>query len=83
MYGANGGNGGHREYSGDIYTLPIEGDVGRLIWYKFKRRGIEIPFPMSDELLNDFMAVVYNQRRLPPDCRPATEMAMGFCCQKL
>ena len=44
----------------------IEGEVGRLIWYKFKRRGIEIPFPMSDELLNDFMAVVYNQRRIPP-----------------
>jgi len=37
-----------------------------MIWYKFKRRGIEIPFPMSDQLLNDFMAVVYNQRRIPP-----------------
>jgi small-conductance mechanosensitive channel/CRP-like cAMP-binding protein len=44
----------------------VEGEVGRHIWYKFKRRGIEIPFPMSDQLLNDFMAVVYNQRRLPP-----------------
>lgn len=44
----------------------VEGEVGRHIWYKFKRRGIEIPFPMSDKLLNDFMAVVYNQRKLPP-----------------
>ncbi len=46
---------------------PIDGDVGRMIWYKFKRRGIEIPFPMSDKLLNDFMAVVYRQRRLAPE----------------
>lgn len=45
---------------------PIAGAVNRMIWYQFKRRGIEIPFPMSDKLLNDFMAVVYNQRRLPP-----------------
>ncbi len=45
---------------------PIDGAVNRMIWYQFKRRGIEIPFPMSDKLLNDFMAVVYNQRRLPP-----------------
>ena len=46
---------------------PIEGDVGRMIWYQFKRRGIEIPFPMSDKLLNDFMEVVYNQRRMQPE----------------
>ncbi|MBN1419427.1 MAG: mechanosensitive ion channel [Planctomycetes bacterium] len=45
----------------------IDGDVSRMIWYKFKRRGIEIPFPMSDKLLNDFMAVVYRQRRMPPE----------------
>jgi small-conductance mechanosensitive channel/CRP-like cAMP-binding protein len=47
--------------------LPLDGDVARMIYYQFKRRGIEIPFPMSDKLLNDFMAVVYEQRRLPPD----------------
>ena len=46
--------------------IPIDGEVNRRIWYRFKRAGIEIPFPMSDQLLNDFMAVVYNQRRLPP-----------------
>ncbi len=45
---------------------PIDGAVNRMIWYQFKRQGIEIPFPMSDKLLNDFMAVVYNQRHLPP-----------------
>jgi small-conductance mechanosensitive channel/CRP-like cAMP-binding protein len=48
---------------------PIDGEVNRMIWYQFKRRGIEIPFPMSDKLLNDFMAVVYNQRRLEPEDR--------------
>ncbi|HBZ54313.1 MAG TPA: hypothetical protein DEO88_02815, partial [Syntrophobacteraceae bacterium] len=45
----------------------IDGDVARKIWYQFKRRGIEIPFPMSDKLLNDMMAVVSHQRRLPPE----------------
>jgi small-conductance mechanosensitive channel/CRP-like cAMP-binding protein len=45
----------------------VEGDVMRMIWYQFKRRNIEIPFPMSDKLLNDFMEVVYDQRRKPPE----------------
>ena len=45
----------------------IGGHVQRNIWYRFKRKGIEIPFPMSDKLLNDFMAVVYNQRKLVPE----------------
>ncbi|HBA82987.1 MAG TPA: hypothetical protein DCZ95_02730 [Verrucomicrobia bacterium] len=47
--------------------IPINGEVNRVIWYQFKRRGIEIPFPMSDKLLNDFMEVVYTQRRLAAD----------------
>jgi len=45
----------------------VEGDVMRIIWYHFKRRGIEIPFPMSDKLLNDLMEVLQHQRRMPPD----------------
>jgi small-conductance mechanosensitive channel/CRP-like cAMP-binding protein len=45
----------------------IDGDVARMIWYQFKRRGIEIPFPMSDQLLNDFMQVVYRQRSMPDE----------------
>ena len=36
-----------------------------MIWYQFKRRGIEIPFPMSDKLLCDFMHVVNTQQHLP------------------
>lgn len=44
---------------------PISGEVNRHIWYQFKRRGIEIPFPMSDKLLCDFMHVVNTQQHLP------------------
>jgi len=29
---------------------PIMAEVGSKIWYKFKRRGIEIPVPLSDKL---------------------------------
>jgi small-conductance mechanosensitive channel/CRP-like cAMP-binding protein len=47
----------------------LEGDVARMVWYKFKRRGIEIPFPMSDKLLSDFMEVVYKQKTQPPPDR--------------
>jgi len=53
----------------------LEGDVMRMIWYRFKRRGIEIPFPMSDKLLNDFMAVVYRQRRMPPESEETRDTA--------
>lgn len=52
--------------------LVVEGDVNRMIWYRFKRRGIEIPFPMSDKLLNDFMEVVQAQGRQPA---PAADLA--------
>ncbi len=42
--------------------MPIEGDVMRMIWYKFNRRGIEIPFPMSGRLLGNFMEAVHAQQ---------------------
>ncbi len=42
--------------------MRIEGDVMRMIWYKFSRRGIEIPFPMSGRLLDNFMQAVHAQR---------------------
>jgi small-conductance mechanosensitive channel/CRP-like cAMP-binding protein len=44
----------------------IDGEVNRMIWYKFKRAGIEIPFPMSDQLLNDYLMLVNNQMKLDP-----------------
>jgi len=40
----------------------IEGHVLRMIWYKFNRRGIEIPFPMSGRLLDNFLQAVHAQR---------------------
>jgi small-conductance mechanosensitive channel/CRP-like cAMP-binding protein len=42
--------------------MVIEGHVMRMIWYKFNRRGIEIPFPMSGRLLDNFMQAVHAQR---------------------
>ena len=35
----------------------ITGKVGRLIWYKFKRRNIEIPVPLSGKLADVLKAV--------------------------
>jgi small-conductance mechanosensitive channel/CRP-like cAMP-binding protein len=46
--------------------ITIEGDVNRMIWYRFKRAGIEIPFPMSDRLLNDYLMLVHNRMKLDP-----------------
>ena len=42
--------------------MVIEGHVMRMIWYKFQRRGIEIPFPMSGRLLDNFMEAVHMQK---------------------
>ncbi len=66
----------------------IDGDVARMVWYQFKRRGIEIPFPMSDRLLDDFMTVVSQQRRLPPEDEEMTRRiadlkASDFCTEVL
>ncbi len=42
--------------------VMIEGNVMRMIWYKFNRRGIEIPFPMSGRVLGNFMEAVHAQK---------------------
>ena len=42
-------------------------DVQCRVWYQFKRRGIEIPFPMGDKLLSDFLEVVHTQKQLLPE----------------
>jgi len=44
----------------------IEGGVQRLIWYKFQRRGIEIPFPMSGRMMDNFMEAVHAARLESP-----------------
>jgi small-conductance mechanosensitive channel/CRP-like cAMP-binding protein len=61
----------------------VDGQVCRHIWYKFKRAGIEIPFPMSDKLLNDFMTVVYDQRKLEPEERDLAAMARDLQASRL
>ena len=56
-----------RFWSRDYHRrISIEGDVNRMIWYQFKRAGIEIPFPMSDQLLNDYLMLVGNRMQLDP-----------------
>jgi len=68
------------DYSRHVF---IDGEVNRMVWYQFKRQGIEIPFPMSDVLLNDFMAVVYNQRRIPPSDVDVSSMVRDLGISKL
>lgn len=46
---------------------PVQGDVRRHIWYQFRRAGIQIPYPVTDQVLNDFM-----QRAVVPPL-PAAE----------
>ncbi len=35
---------------------PILGEVRRHVWYQFRRAGIDIPYPVTDQVINDFMA---------------------------
>lgn len=62
-------------------------DVLSRVWYQFKRRGIEIPFPMSDKILNDMMEVVSHQRTLlPPEKeleRNTAELLRSDFCRNL
>jgi small-conductance mechanosensitive channel/CRP-like cAMP-binding protein len=48
---------------------PIQAEVRRYIWYQFRRAGIQIPYPVSDQVLNQFM-----ERAIVP-ATPATESA--------
>jgi CRP-like cAMP-binding protein len=44
----------------------VEGELYRLIWYHFRRHGIEIPFPVREVFLHRAPAVVEN-RETPAD----------------
>jgi len=50
---------------------PIITDVGRLIWYKFKRRNIEIPIPVSDKLGEVIQS--FGPKEIMPGIRTETE----------
>ncbi|MFC1764150.1 cyclic nucleotide-binding domain-containing protein [Planctomycetota bacterium] len=54
--------------------VVIEGHVMRMIWYKFQRRGIEIPFPMSGRLLGNFLEAVHAQKFEKPLAREIDSM---------
>ncbi len=41
----------------------IDGAVARIVWYQFKRRGIQMPCSMNDKLLEDFLTAVSSPRQ--------------------
>jgi small-conductance mechanosensitive channel/CRP-like cAMP-binding protein len=44
------------------------GAINEAIWYKFKRKGIEIPFPMSGKLMDNFLKAAARINQIaPPD----------------
>ncbi|MGD9346537.1 MAG: mechanosensitive ion channel family protein [Candidatus Aminicenantes bacterium] len=47
--------------------FPIMAAVGRNIWYKFKRRNIEIPLPLSDKLSDVMRSVDRTERAVSDD----------------
>ena len=49
---------------------PIMGEVRRHVWYQFARAGIQIPYPVTDQVLNDFM-----ERSVVPAPPPAADPA--------
>lgn len=61
--------------------LDIEGHVNRMIWYRFKRRGIEIPFPMSDQVLCDMMRIIQTQQHAGSQSETRTEQYVSHLVQ--
>ncbi len=47
---------------------PVLANVRRHIWYQFRRRGIQIPYPVTDQVINDFM-----ERAIVPASRPSAD----------
>jgi small-conductance mechanosensitive channel/CRP-like cAMP-binding protein len=47
--------------------FPIMAAVGRNVWYKFKRRNIEIPIPLSDKLSDLIKTVDKTERDISDD----------------
>lgn len=43
------------------FREPVLADVRRHVWYQFRRAGIDIPYPVTDQVLNDFLS-----RAVPP-----------------
>ncbi len=47
---------------------PVLANVRRHIWYQFRRRGIQIPYPVTDQVMNNFM-----ERAIVPASRPGVD----------
>jgi small-conductance mechanosensitive channel/CRP-like cAMP-binding protein len=66
----------------------IDGAVARMVWYQFKRRGIEMAAAVNDKLLGDFMSAVTTRRQPPSEDAEMTRRiadlkGSDFCTQIL
>ncbi len=64
----------------DRYSLrePILGEIRRQIWYQFRRCGIQIPYPVTDQVLNNFMERAIVPATPPPEDPEAAHRAEGL-----
>lgn len=56
--------------------IRIQGEVRRRIWYEFDRRGIRIPYPLSDQVINHLaqrMASSPDDAKTDPETRGRVE----------
>jgi len=57
---------------------PVMAEVRRHVWYQFRRRGIEIPYPVTDQVLNDFMRRAVAPAAAPTEDPGAKRRAEGL-----
>ena len=52
----------------DYLNFPrVKGEINEAVWYKFKRKGIEIPFPMSGKLLDNVLTAAARINQVAPE----------------
>jgi len=52
----------------DYSNYPaVRGEINESVWYKFKRKGIEIPFPMSGKLLDNVLTAAARINQAAPE----------------
>lgn len=59
------------------FRAAVLAEVRRHIWYQFRRRGIDIPYPVTDQVLNDFMGRAVAPATLPTEDPEAKRKAAG------
>ena len=60
------------------FREPVQAEVRRHVWYQFRRAGIDIPYPVTDQVLNDFMARAVPPAAAPPEDPEARRRAAGL-----